>query len=160
MPLLVPLGCVDEEVDSAAHVAAGAIGRKALHQVRGLVHLVVPCELAVIEIRRERHEARLSQTVRHLLDAGIQTPPLLDHQHAWSRAARGRRQVTGRHVSITAKFNSLSHARKDNLIAMKTLWSALATTVALSTIGVADVGQRDRQPVDRILTSTACASTT
>src|SRR6188474_577144 len=34
---------------------------------------------------------------------------------------------------------------------MKTLWSALATTVALSTIGVADVGQRDRQPVDRFL---------
>jgi len=34
---------------------------------------------------------------------------------------------------------------------MKTLWSALATTVALSTIGVADVGQRDRQPVDRYL---------
>ena len=41
--------------------------------------------------------------------------------------------------------------RKDNLIAMKTLWSAVATTVALSTIGVAVVGQRDRQPVDRFL---------
>ena len=41
--------------------------------------------------------------------------------------------------------------RKDNLIAMKTLWSAVATTVALSTIGVAGVGQRDRQPVDRYL---------
>ena len=34
---------------------------------------------------------------------------------------------------------------------MKTLWSAVATTVALSTIGVAVVGQRDRQPVDRFL---------
>ena len=34
---------------------------------------------------------------------------------------------------------------------MKTLWSALATTVALSTIGMADAGQRDRQPVDRYL---------
>ena len=41
--------------------------------------------------------------------------------------------------------------RKDNLIAMKTLWSAVATTVALGTIGVAVVGQRDRQPVDRFL---------
>ena len=32
---------------------------------------------------------------------------------------------------------------------MKTLWSAVATTVALGTIGVAVVGQRDRPPVDR-----------
>jgi hypothetical protein len=35
-------------VDGAAHVLAGAIGRHALHQVRGLVHFGVSGHLAVV----------------------------------------------------------------------------------------------------------------
>ena len=39
-----------EEVDGAAHVATGPIGRHRLHQLAGLVHLGVLGELAVIEV--------------------------------------------------------------------------------------------------------------
>ena len=82
MPLPVTRAVAREVVDGAAHVAAGAVRRQALHQVPGLVHLVVRGELAVIEVGRERDEAGGAETIGHLLDAGVEAPPFLDHEDA------------------------------------------------------------------------------
>ena len=51
----------------------------------GLVHLVVPGQFPVIEIRRERDEPGGAEAIRHLLDAGIEAPPFLDDQNARAR---------------------------------------------------------------------------
>jgi hypothetical protein len=59
---------VDEIVDGRAHVAAGAVRRHALHQLRCLVHLGVAGELAVIQVGRERDEPGGAQPIGHLLD--------------------------------------------------------------------------------------------
>src|SRR5439155_5969883 len=67
---------------SAPHVAARAIGREAVHEVRRFVHLIVPGQFPVVEIRRQRHEPSGSQAIRHLLDSGIEVPPFLDDQDA------------------------------------------------------------------------------
>ena len=98
MPSLVTALVAGEIVDGAAHVAAGAVGRQALHQVRRLVHLVVRGQLAVIEIGRERHEPGGAEAIRHLLDSGIEAPPFLDHQHARTRTGRRLDEIAGRDV--------------------------------------------------------------
>ena len=62
-------------------VAAGAIGRQGLHKLRRLVHLIVRGEFTVVQIRCKRDEASRRETIGHLLDAAVETPPLLDHEH-------------------------------------------------------------------------------
>ena len=77
MPLPVTRVVAGEVVDRAAHVAAGAIGRHAVHQLRGLVHLVVPGELD-----RDRDPCAsatnpAARAVRHLFD------PESSPHHSW-----------------------------------------------------------------------------
>ena len=85
-PIPLPVDAVEarEVVDRAAHVAPGAVRRQALHQLAGFVHLVMTGELAVIEVGRERDEAGGRETIGHLLDAAVETPPFLDHEDPWS----------------------------------------------------------------------------
>ena len=103
-----------EIVDGAAHVAAGTIRRHALHEVRGLVHLVVPGQFPVIEIGRQRDEAGGGEPIRHLLDAGIEPPPFLDDQDAGARTRGGLREIARRQIAIAAELNGFSHGRKNN----------------------------------------------
>ena len=80
-PIASPMvaSCRGEVVDGAAHVASGAIGRHALHELAGLVHLVVRRERAVVQVGREGDEAGRTQAVGDPLDVVVETPPLLDH---------------------------------------------------------------------------------
>ena len=71
-----------QRVDGARHVARGAVHRQLRHELAGLVHLVVGGQLAVVEVGRQRHEALAGELVAHGLDPGVETPPLLDHDHA------------------------------------------------------------------------------
>ena len=52
------------------------------HQLRGLVHLRVAGDLAVIEVRGQRHEPLPGEAVGHVLDVVDQAPVLLDHEDA------------------------------------------------------------------------------
>ena len=99
-------------VDRGTHVASGAIGRELGHQLRGLVHLVVTGELAVIEVGSERDEAGAPEPFGHLLDPGVEAPPLLDHDHSGPGAARRPDQVAGRGVTVAREFDAFSHERE------------------------------------------------
>ena len=78
---------VGEEVDGTAHVATGTIGRHRLHQLAGLVHLGVLGEVAVVQVGAQRDEPLGGEPVGHLLDAGVEAPPLLHDDQAGSGAA-------------------------------------------------------------------------
>lgn len=71
-----------EEIDGTAHVTPGAIRRHALHQRAGLVHLGMARQLPVVEVGGERHESGFGEPVGHLLDTGVETPPLLEDEDA------------------------------------------------------------------------------
>ena len=94
-------GVTRQIIDCAAHVAPRAVGRQALHQVRRFVHLVVRRQFAVVEIGRQRHEPGLRQPIGHLLDAVVQTPPLVYHNH------RGELPVNLFRVSQIARCSAI-----------------------------------------------------
>ena len=50
-------GLREQVVHRRAHVAGGPVRRQRVHQLRGLVHLGVLRDLAVVQVRRERDEA-------------------------------------------------------------------------------------------------------
>ena len=56
--------------DRPGHVLCGPIERKTVHQVAGLVHLVVFGDLTVKQVGSERDEARFGQAVTHRLICG------------------------------------------------------------------------------------------
>ena len=100
--------CVGEEVDRTAHVAPGPIGRHRLHQLAGLVHLGVLGELAVVEVGGERDEPLGGEPIGHLLDAGVEPPPLLDDDQSGAGPAVGQRQVPRRTGAVARKVDDLS----------------------------------------------------
>ena len=102
-------GVRGEIVDRAAHVPARPVRREGLHQAPRLVRFGVPRQFAVIEIGRERHEPGGAESIRHLLDAGIEAPPFLDDQDAWTGTRSGRNEIPGRDSTIAGELNDFSH---------------------------------------------------
>ena len=96
-------------VDGAAHVPPRPVGRHGLHELRGLVHLVVPGQLAVVEVGGQRHEPRLAEAVRHLLDPPVEAPPLLHHEDTGARTARGPHEVARRRPTVALEVDHLTH---------------------------------------------------
>ena len=72
-----------QEIDGTRHVTGGPVGWEVVHQLPRLVHLVVPGEFTVVQVGGERHQAVFGQHVGHALDLGVETPPLLNDDHAW-----------------------------------------------------------------------------
>ena len=96
---------LDEVVDGAAHVTARAISGQRLHQLAGLVHLVVTSKFAVVEIRGQRDETRRGEAVSHLCDAGIETPPLLDDDHSGAGTALRHREIPACVVAVAGELD-------------------------------------------------------
>ena len=88
---------------------AGAIGRHRLHQLARLVHLGVLGEVAVVQVGGERDEALGGEPVGHLLDAGVESPPLLHDDQARAGPAVGQRQIAGRTGAVARKVDEFSH---------------------------------------------------
>ena len=103
---------VRKEVDRAAHVARGAVGRQLGHQPGGLVHLGVLGQLAVVEVRYQRDEARGTEPIGLRLDAGVEAPPLLHDDDAGAGAVRGTYEVPARGAAVAREFDGLSHVRE------------------------------------------------
>src|SRR5579883_2905834 len=66
-----------------------------VHLLRRRVRVVIGHDGALVEIGRQRIEARAGEAVAHALDLVLQTPPLLDHHHARRIAARGVGEIAG-----------------------------------------------------------------
>src|SRR5205809_815719 len=85
---------------SALAAAARPRARTARAGLSGPVHRGVTRELAVIQIRRKGHKALCRQPVGHLLDPGVESPPLLHDDDTRARPLGGCDQVARRRPTI------------------------------------------------------------
>jgi hypothetical protein len=99
---------VGEEVDGPAHVTTGPVGGHRLHQLAGLVHLGVLGQIAVVEVGGEGDEPFGGETVGHLLDARVESPPLLDDDQTGPGARCGDGQVPGCTGAVAREVHDLS----------------------------------------------------
>ena len=100
-----------EVVDRRAHVAGRAVGRQLRHQLRGLVHLVVRGQLTVVEVGHQRDETGRAEAVGHLLDPGVEAPPLLDHDEPGPGSRLRADQVAAGRTAVAREFDAFSHER-------------------------------------------------
>lgn len=66
-------------------------------------------QFTVVQVGCQRHESVGSEPGGHLLDATVETPPLLDHEHPGTGAASGPDQVAGCIGAIAREGNCFSH---------------------------------------------------
>ena len=97
-----------EEVDRTAHVAPRPIGRHRLHQLAGLVHLGVLGEVAVVEVGARATNPSAGEAVGHLLDAGVEPPPLLHDDQTRAGSAVGNDQIAGGSAAVARKLDRLT----------------------------------------------------
>src|SRR5690606_7761057 len=107
------------------------------------IHLGVPGQLTVVEVRCEGDESLGSEPVRHLADAGVETPPLLHDDHPRAAAGLRKCQVTSGLAAVAREFDARPHgsaryrSRETRLPVSppRTLWTPPADAVTTTRLG-------------------------
>ncbi len=99
-------GLREQVLRCAAHVGLGALHRHRHHLLFGLARL--GRRLAAKQVRRQRDEARLGETVTDRADVRVETPPLLQHDRPRA-PARGRRRKVSRRGAVAGRELDVGH---------------------------------------------------